>query len=119
MTRALGDRYEERAVAYLLERGWEILDRNYRDGPREIDVVARRAGLVAFFEVKGRTDIAHGHPLEAIGFRKRRDVERAAARWIRDARPGKVAFRFDALALIRIEGVWDVHHVPDAWRLGE
>jgi putative endonuclease len=119
VTRALGEHYEDRAVAYLLEHGWTILDRNYRDGPREIDVVALRDGVVAFFEVKGRAKLEHGHPLETIGFRKRRDVERAAARWIRERSPGRVAFRFDALGLTVHSGVWDIAHVADAWRLGE
>ena len=119
MTRARGDGYEDRAVLWLVERGWEILRRNYRDGPREIDVVASRAGVVAFFEIKGRRSLDHGHPLEAIGFRKRRDVERAAGRWIRETRPGAVIFRFDALALIDRPGGWQITHVPDAWRLGE
>lgn len=119
MTRALGDLHENRAVAWLVERGWEILSRNYRDGPREIDVVARRGDVVVFFEIKGRSGCEHGHPLDAIGFRKRRDVERAAACWIRKVRPGSVTFRFDALALTRRKGDWDIIHVPDAWRLGE
>jgi putative endonuclease len=119
LSRALGDLYEARAVAYLVHEGWSILDRNYRDGPREIDIVARRVGVVAFFEVKGRTSTDRGHPLEAIGFRKRRDVERAAARWIRETRPGNVRFRFDAIGLTRVGNVWDLTHVADAWRLRE
>jgi putative endonuclease len=119
LTRILGDRFEDRGVSWLIERGWEILTRNYRDGPREIDVVARRGNVIAFVEIKGRRNLRHGHPLEAIGFRKRRDVERAAARWIREVRPGSVEFRFDALALISQTGEWEIIHIPNAWRLGE
>jgi len=114
--RRRGSRLEDHAARWLADRGWTILDRNYRDGPREIDIVARRRGIVAFIEVKGRRSARGGHPFEAIGWRKRADIERAAARWVRENSPGFVHFRFDAVALTRSGGRWRVEHLPDAWR---
>ena len=114
--RRRGSGLEDIAARWLSERGWRILDRNYRDGPREIDIVARRRGIVAFVEVKGRRSLSGGHPFESIGWRKRADIERAAARWIREHAPGFVHFRFDAVALTRNRGCWRVEHLPDAWR---
>ena len=66
-----GRRFEAMAEAFLVERGWRVLDRNVRFLRKEIDLVVEKDGLVAFVEVKGRSGPAFGHPLEAITWRKR------------------------------------------------
>lgn len=116
----VGRRGEALAARHLMARGWTILDRNYRDGPREVDLVARRASVLAFVEVKTRSGTGFGHPLEAVTRRKRRELATAARRWLRDHRgAGGRRVRFDAVAvhLDRRGGV-HVEHVPDAWRPG-
>ena len=114
----LGDRGEEIAAAHLAERGWRILHRQFRIGHREIDLVARRGEVVAFVEVKTRGGTGYGHPLEAITWKKRREIQRVALAWIdRFGRPGDV-YRFDAVAiLLPAGGEARVEHVEDAWRL--
>ena len=52
--RARGDRGEDAAVGYLRRRLYRILDRNYRAGGAEIDIVAKRGKTLAFVEVKTR-----------------------------------------------------------------
>lgn len=114
----LGRRGEDLAVAHLRCAGWTILDRNYRFGHREIDVVARRDGLVAFVEVKARRSARQAHPLAAIDGRKRQEIERVARAWI--ARHGRrgYAYRFDAVAVLETrDGDALIEHVEDAWRL--
>jgi putative endonuclease len=115
----LGDRGERIAAAYLAERGWLILHRQFRLGHREIDLVARRGEVVAFVEVKTRGGTGYGHPLEAITWRKRREIQRVALAWIdRFGRPGDV-YRFDAVGiLLPAGGAPRIEHVEDAWRLG-
>ncbi len=115
---SLGRRGEELAVAYLEHHDWTILSRNYRAGPKEIDLVAARGRVVAFVEVKTRATATGGTPLEPIRRAKRRAVEEAARRWIlENGRPG-TTYRFDAVA-VRIRGArHEIEHVPDAWRPG-
>ena len=115
---SVGRRGEELAAAYLAERGWVVLARNYRAGPKEIDLVATRGGVVAFVEVKTRSTSTGGMPLEPIRSAKRRAVETAARRWINEnGRPGST-YRFDAVA-VRIRGEsYEIDHIPDAWRPG-
>jgi len=114
----LGDRGEQIAAALLERKGWTIVDRNFRVGRREIDLVARRGEVVAFVEVKTRSGLAYGHPLEAITWRKRREIQQVALGWIsRHGRPGEV-YRFDAVAVqLPASGGPTIEHVEDAWRM--
>ncbi len=117
-THNAGRSFEHHAALSLQSRGWQILQRNYRAGPREIDLIARRGEVVAFVEVKGRTTSTHHHPLEAIGPAKRRDLARAARCWIGSfGRRGEV-YRFDAIAVIGpADAPVVIEHVEDAWRI--
>lgn len=102
----------------LSASGWTILGRNVRHGHREIDLIARRGSLVAFVEVKGRRGSGVGHPLEAITWKKRQEIERVAQWWIRQHGTPEDDYRLDAIAITRDPcGGWDVDHVEDAWRV--
>jgi putative endonuclease len=117
-THHLGRGFEDLVAAYLRERGWEILDRNVRFGRREIDLVALREKVVAFIEVKGRRGSGFGHPLEAITWRKRREIAAVALWWIQRFGQPELSYRFDAVAVERTgDGRLVVQHVEDAWRL--
>jgi len=118
MTKDLGDRGEDLAARFLESAGWAILDRNFRMGRKEIDLVARRGEVVAFVEVKTRSGLGYGHPLEAITWRKRREIQQVAAAWIdRRGRPDDT-YRFDAVAVqVRAGGPPLIEHVEDAWRM--
>lgn len=112
----LGDRGEELAARHLVRAGWTVVNRNFRVGHREIDLVARRGEVVAFVEVKTRTGLGYGHPLEAITARKRREIQQVAATWIeRHGAEGDV-YRFDAVAVLMRGGEARLEHVEDAWR---
>ena len=109
---------EDLACQALAGGGWTILHRNFRDGPREIDIIARRGDTVAFVEVKARSDDRHHHPLDAIGHAKRRDLARAARQWIRRHGRPRDIYRFDAVTVLApLSEHPRIDHVPDAWRL--
>lgn len=114
----LGDRGESLTALFLERTGWTVLHRNFRSGRKEIDLVARRGEVVAFVEVKARTGLRYGHPLEAITGKKRREIQQVAAAWIeRFGRDGD-AYRFDAVAILFGAGAEPVvEHVEDAWRI--
>ena len=48
---------EDLATRYLEEAGYDVLQRNYRCALGEIDIIARRGGLLVFIEVKARRNI--------------------------------------------------------------
>jgi len=61
---------EDAVVAYLTERGYEILARNARTPYGEIDIVAKQANICIFVEVKTRTSNKMGLPEESVNLRK-------------------------------------------------
>lgn len=53
MSREKGIMYEERASAYLKENGFEIIEKNFYSRFGEIDIIAKKEGVLHFVEVKG------------------------------------------------------------------
>lgn len=79
-TRGVGSRYEQIACDYLTDKGYKILERNYRNRLGEIDIIAESpARVLVYCEVKYRSNGAHGTPFEAVGVAKRRRICRTAS----------------------------------------
>lgn len=114
----LGAWGEDLAVRTLVDRGWTIVERGYRFGRREIDVIARRGEVLAFVEVKTRAGHGYGPPEEAVTRRKRSEIEAVARHYMRVHRPGDVEVRFDVVAIVTGRGrvLERLHHIEDAWR---
>ena len=74
---------EEVTAQYVVARGDEILDRNWRIREGEIDLVSLGSdGLFHFIEVKTRSSLAFGHPFEAINREKAHRMQRLALGWL-------------------------------------
>lgn len=76
--RKIGQKHEELAAKYLEEKGYEILERNYRIRTGEIDLIARDDRYLVFVEVKYRKNLQMGDPLEAVDSRKQQQIYRTA-----------------------------------------
>ena len=113
----LGRNSEHLAAQYLHDRGYQILERNYRVGHKEIDLIVARDGMIAFVEVKARAGLGYGHPLEAITWSKRREIAYVARAWIAAHGRAGLSYRFDAIAVVWAGPEAAVEHVPNAWRL--
>ncbi len=110
MTEALGARGERLAAAHLEARGYRVLDRNWRarptrDGVRgEADLVAEHEGRVVVVEVKTRSSLRYGHPLESITRQKVARLHRLAAAWARVHHRDPGMIRIDAVAITFAHG---------------
>ena len=117
----LGEKGERIAEDYLAARGWRVLDRRFRSGHRDIDLVVERIGgegrLIAFVEVKTRVSSAYGGPLGAVHWRKQREMAHAARDWMARQREPGDTFRFDVVGVIYGSGAPEVIHVSDAFRV--
>jgi putative endonuclease len=69
---------EEKACEFLRKKGYKIIDRNFRKGYGEIDIVAVYKSVLVFIEVKSRTSKSFGDPLEAISYWKLKSLIKTA-----------------------------------------
>jgi ribonuclease HII len=81
-TTETGRRAEEVAADFLQRKGCEVLARNWRTRLCEIDIIARRADVVYFCEVKYRKSARQGSGLEYITPKKLRQMAFAAESWV-------------------------------------
>lgn len=110
--RAVGTDKERLAADYLREKGYEILEMNYRIRQSEIDIVAREGRTIIFAEVKYRKNNSCGMPGEAVDHRKQARISRAAMHYL--ATHGlweKVPCRFDVVEILNTE----VRHIVNAF----
>ena len=114
---AFGELGEKIAERWLRRRGWRVIQRRFRNGHRDIDLVVERDGTVAFVEVKARKGAEFGGPVQAVNFRKRRQLERSAMVWI--DRHGREAesYRFDVIGVLVDGAAVRVCHVENAFDL--
>ena len=109
---------ERLAAGYLFFHGYRILDRNWRCGRYEIDIVAERDGVTHFVEVRARRAGSLLSPEATINATKANAIRRAASAYLRQCRVmGEVAF--DLLAVdVFPDGNYDVRFVQDAVEFG-
>jgi putative endonuclease len=116
----LGERGERIAERVLVKKGWVILDRRFRSGHRDIDLVAEIVGAggdrtVVFVEVKSRVSADFGGPLGAVHWKKQRELAKAARDWLgRFHRPGE-SYRFDVVGVIFGSLEPELIHVENAF----
>jgi len=117
--RALGAAGEARAAAHLEARGWRVLARNVRAGGVELDLVARRRGVIAIVEVKTRRNRFAGAPEEAVDDTKRARLVRGAAAWLHENPQRRQRVRFDVMVCEPEAGGWSVRHLEGAFDAGD
>ena len=105
---------EGAAADHLVAQGWVILDRNWRGAGAELDIVAEKAGELAFVEVKSRRR-GHLEGLESIGGRKRRRLIRAAEAWLARYKGAFSACSFVVASLVPQADGWEMVWLFDAF----
>lgn len=76
---------EEIAVNYLKLAGYDILERNFRSGHLEVDIIASTGGCAVFAEVKTRRSLNFGRAVEAVDREKLSHIKKAAMSYIHGA----------------------------------
>jgi putative endonuclease len=108
---------ERLAARWLQRKGWTILERRYRSGRRDIDLIAELGGQIAFVEVKARVGVQFGDPVEAVNWRKRRELARSAWTWIDRRGRRDEQYRFDVIGVLVSGSRVRIRHVENAFSL--
>jgi putative endonuclease len=109
---ARGRQAESLAASYLRLRGCTIVESNYRDGPREIDLIARQGGWLIIVEVRFRRDVARGLPEESVRRSKCVHLLRAGEAYWRAHGRGLGRLRFDLITILFEEEGMRLRHHP-------
>ena len=109
-----GKQGEDEAVRYLQQKGYKILERNYRHQHAEIDLIAQKGKLLIFVEVKTRTGTRFGNPEEFVNSTKARLVMKAAEHYI-FAKDWQYDVRFDIIAVTVLPDEVAIKHIEDAF----
>lgn len=104
---------EELAAAYLREKGYVILERDWHSKHRDIDIIAQDGETTVFVEVKTRRSHDFGAPYEAIDYQKRNNLRHAINHYL--SYRNITNYRFDIVSII---GSFDcmnpeIEHIED------
>jgi len=101
-TRQSGDEGEDIAVDYLKAKGYEIIERNYRFGKGEIDIIVKdpENGFLVFVEVKTKKNLEYGDPVYSVTKNKIKQLKKMAELYLYDKEIAEVDCRFDVVAVL-------------------
>ena len=106
---------ERLAARHLEQRGYRIVERNFRCRAGEIDIIARDGDTLVFVEVRTRSSDRHGGALETIGVAKQAQIVKVARVYLQTRRPAFDDCRFDVIGIT----AGQIELVTDAFRLGD
>jgi len=109
----IGDKGEQLACYYLMEKGYQILESNYRYKRVEVDIIGLKDSTIVFVEVKVRSSNAYGYPEQAVTEDKANRI-RTAAEYYMDERKWDKNIRFDIIA-ITLNPEVEIVHLEDAF----
>jgi putative endonuclease len=116
-TQAFGELGERIAERWLRRQGWRVINRRFRNGHRDIDLVVEQDRTIAFVEVKARRGEDFGGPVAAVNWRKQRELSRSAQVWIDRHGQSAETYRFDVVGVLVNGERVRVRHVADAFSL--
>jgi putative endonuclease len=110
----LGTKGEEIAVTTLVQKGYEILDRNWHFVHKELDIIAKDGNMLVFVEVKTRTMDTFENAKEALTWKKQQFIVDAANAYI-VSKEIELEARFDVVSVIFNGKTYKVEHLVDAF----
>ncbi|MCX5705264.1 MAG: YraN family protein [Candidatus Omnitrophica bacterium] len=108
---------EEAAVAFLKEKGYRILERNFKCRLGEVDIVARDNETYCFVEVKTRSSEDFGLPQEAVSRQKQAQISKAALHYLKTKKLFEKSARFDVVSVLYKDDVPKIDLIENAFEL--
>ncbi len=110
----LGKKGEELARNMLIDKGYEIIETNWRCDKDEIDIIAKDGDEIVIVEVKTRSTDFFGFPEDAVNSKKEKFLIRATESYLFENNID-VDTRFDIVAIILNQKETKIHHIIDAF----
>ncbi|MCB9210300.1 MAG: YraN family protein [Ignavibacteriales bacterium] len=112
----IGDKGEDLAIEMLVNENYEIVERNYRFGHGEIDIIAKKNDILVFIEVKTRKNLEYGMPELAVTKNKQRQIRKIAEAYLYEKKISDIDCRIDVIAiLIKKNLPPEINHIENAF----
>lgn len=102
---------EEKAVEFLKNNGYKIIERNYRTKIGEIDIIAKHKREIVFIEVKTRSSDDFGIPEESVNERKLKRIEKIAEIYLKRKKIN-LPYRFEVLSILKEDENFKIEIIP-------
>lgn len=110
----LGKKGEQMAVDFLINNGYDIIERNYRFDKAEVDIIAQLQDTLAIIEVKARSTIDFGDPQDFVKPKQIKNLVKAVDEYI-IVNDLEVEVRFDIIAIVKEGNKYQIEHLKDAF----
>ena len=110
----LGKKGEQLAVDFLIENGYDIVERNYRFNKAEVDIIAQKEDVLAIIEVKTRSTTDFGNPQDFVKPKQIKNLVKAVDEYV-TVNNLEVDVRFDIIAIVKEEQQFNIEHLEDAF----
>ena len=116
LRKQMGNTSEDIALEYLQERGYRLIQRNYRCKAGEIDLIVQKDDILVFAEVRSRTGTQYGEPSESVNRKKQDKIRKTAKYYLYCNRHLECYYcRFDVLSIVWKDGRARVEWIADAF----
>lgn len=116
--KAIGDYGEFIASEYLVNNGYNILDRNFRNKFGEIDIICNINDILIFCEIKSRYTNSYGSPMESVTYLKQKQIIKLSNIYILSNKYFNYNVRYDVIEVILniSNNSFKLNHLKDAFR---
>ena len=109
----LGKWGEDLAADYLQRKGYTIIERDWKSGKRDLDIIAQDGNVIVFVEVKTRRNRLFGEPEESVDYHKLQNLQRAISHYVK-FKHIRQEIRFDIISIVGTVGTDpDIQHIQD------
>ncbi|MBR6841222.1 MAG: YraN family protein [Prevotella sp.] len=109
----LGKWGEALAAEYVEKQGYEILERDWKSGHHDLDIIAKDEDTLVIIEVKTRRNRLFGDPEEAIDYKKRLSLQSAINHYVKSHRIN-APVRFDVISIVgTVSSTPDIDHIKN------
>lgn len=102
---------EDKAVEYIKRIGYKIIQRNFRCKVGEIDIITKDKDELVFIEVKTRTSIKYGKPIEAVDAIKKKHMYKSIQYYLINEKIEHDFIRIDAIEVYLRNGICVINHL--------
>lgn len=110
----LGKVGEQLAYELLIEKGFDIVEQNYRQGNAEIDIIAKKGNILTVVEVKTRSTNYFGNPQDFVNSKKKKLLIEAIDTYV-VKHDLDVDVQFDIIAILKNGNQFEIEHIEDAF----